>query len=894
MFPTMRVFALPVVLCLLAASLGAQSYTRFQTTLAYAERGGAPVPATLVGDLDDGALAYILPFDFPFFDRNYRQVFMNTNGQLAFSTADVTSAVTGSLAAPVGPVELRAAINVFRVDLCAGDRSQNLGIYPEAGRVVFQWRRVACAANAGAVYFNFQCHVFPNGNIELHYGPELVGFNQDTSFVSGIVSPSGGQSFAGFNNLLSVQTARPANGQLVTLAPTGYVYANGVDLTARLNAWPAASDFQGDNRTFVVGAFTLHPREAGGLVSGITVRHMSVAAMDGLSLVLYRDQGQIGVLEGNDVPLGGGPQSMAGASSTGFALSESIVAASVNYLLVVESTAFTTYFQRGINAAPFSILPALGDVACSVGVTGGLFSEVHEFASGPVARVAVSRFSETVPLARAGQSNVVLLSFELRNVPAHGNAIVTGMNFTLSLSGLAASDLSSCSLYREGSGSGGVDATDTLLSSISDPVSASLSFSCSEYLTQEGADYLLVCAVRGAFAGNGSVSASVTSLAYAVAGNVAPLGSAAGVAVLVAGTGNTVLLRPRPEASLAAMPVAATSSNNPANAFLLQTSFGTTTVSGLVFRGNTTGISGANLYRDSGSTPGRLDAGDTLVCAGVVVSGVSGTVTCTPPSPISIDAAGSTFLLTADFTAATAGVSHTLSLATADISALTAAAGANVTGCTLTVQPGSANGVDVNLFQMSRNAVFGGSQLAVLARLRFTGRGMGGDAPSLRLGFTHASGGAGKMVGLRALVFLEGAGPLGILDATDMLLYCREAAPLDDSVALPLLLTGSPLPVTGVRNLLICLGRASRPVSGEVTVAFKGIEGGTDVQWLATQTPQSTAVSVRNAAVNTVGGRDEYGDEGPRCSTGEDQSAVVTWLGLLALLVACTRWRRLA
>lgn len=888
MFVNARAAFLLAAVGLFASLLGAQTYTRTQTSATYVQRTGTTASATRIGNLDDGAWAFALPFDFAFFNRTYRQAFLTSNGSVCFTASAVTDASVSTLAVPVAGA-LRESIHVLRSDLAGNELLTNFSIHFEAGRVVLQWRDVASATNAGAYHLNFQCHLLESGNIELHYGPETVGFDQDLNWVSGLVDATGGTSFAGFNNLLSVQTLRPTAGQLVTFVPSGFTQQNGVELALRANGSPAQTDFKGQGSGKIVGSFTLKPRGSGGTISGITVNHFAAGLLEDFDLLIYRDSTNPGALDASDVPLGGGAQSMAGSTSTSFTLSEPITSVARNYLLVVNATSFDTYYERDVNALAFSI--GASDVTLDTTAWGGYISPVHEFAPGHVVRAGVSR-SQTGPnVARPGVWDVPLLSFELRNQPQFGNGIITQFTFALTLSGLSISDITDVAVFRDLGQRGIVDSADTLLDFVTNPASSTINLSCSEWISNNGSDYLLTFTLVNSNVSEGTVSAALSGASFSTGvGLITPTG-VSGPNVLVTQTGTTLLLRTRPDAALDGLPVGPSQINLPANAFYLVTSFASTTVTSMVFRGNTVGISAARLYQDVGSTRGRLDGSDVQVGGTpVIVSAVSGTVTFTFATPLPVNGGGLDMLLVVDLTAAAAGTSYQLSLDPSDISSIVPVAGVPVPGCFLEVHAGSANGVNISLVQLASSISLHSKDTAVLGRVVLNARGTGGSAPQLQLALLDAAGGVGNGSGFVLYMYLEGAGPLGVLDASDLLLNINDISPFSTLASIPLLAGGTPSPVTGVRNLLLCVRRHKWQFSGTTTVALRGFMGGTDVQLTTLPDAMGTRLtaSTQDPASSTPP-EDRDGRLEPSCSTGEGAG---WWLVALALLGAMRFARR--
>lgn len=891
MFVALRAACLLAAVGLFAGALAAQTYTRTQTSEAYAERTGNAIAATRIGDLDDGAWQVALPFSFPWFDRTCRQVFMTSNGSVAFGESSLTSNIVFPLTPPVGVIALQDAIHVFRTDLAGNELLKNFTAHAEPGRVVLQWRKVASKATAGACHFNFQCHLLSNGTIELHYGPEIVGFDQTLIFVSGLVDATGNSCFAGFGNTLTAQTSRPAANDVVTFVPSGFVQQNGVEVSVRAAGLPAQTDFKGLGSGRVVGSFTLTPRGAGGTVSSITVQHFAAGLTETFDLLIYRDMTNAGFLDAADVPIGGGAQSMAGSTSTTFTISEPITSIARHYLLVVNNTSFSTYYARGVNSAPFVVLGS--GLTVDTSAWGQYRTEEHEFAPGHVVRAGISRCDVAPSLALPGAWDRPLLSFELRNQPQFGNAIVTQFQFALSLAGLLVGDITDVALWRDLGRRGYVDSDDRLLSHVTNPLSTNINLPASEWISNSGSDYLLTFTLNAASVAEGTVSAALVGLNFSTGvGALTPSG-VYGNSVLCSQTGTTLLLRERPDARIDSLPVAATQANLPANAFNLITSFASTTVTSLVFRGDTTGLSAARLYLDNGGNTGRFDAGDTQVGGTpTIVSGMTGSVTFTFATPLAVNAGGSDLLLVVDLSGATPGSTVALSLDTSDIATVVPTAGVNTTGNSLVVQAGSANGVNITGVSLSSSVTLGPSEMKVLGTVQLTARGTGGGAPDINLAFLDAAGGVGDGSGFVLYMYLEGSGPLGALDSTDLLLNINDVSPFSTLATITLLDTGSSAAVTATRNILLCVRRHTLKFGGTATVAWRGFTGGTDVQLAAIPDAlRSRLTATFSDPAKPAPPSDEPPRLEPSCTSGEATGLMLVATSLLAALWLARRRR---
>jgi hypothetical protein len=122
------------------------------------EPAGEPIPVST-----GGAALVDLPFDFPFFGRAERRVFVQADGNLTFGQAALGSApgLSDFLSGPPRLAALFASLDPSR----GGTISARL----LADRAVFDWRDVP---GAGQINRNsFQAVLYPNGTIDVLYGP---------------------------------------------------------------------------------------------------------------------------------------------------------------------------------------------------------------------------------------------------------------------------------------------------------------------------------------------------------------------------------------------------------------------------------------------------------------------------------------------------------------------------------------------------------------------------------------------------------------------------------------------------------------------------------------------------------------------------------------------------
>ena len=174
---------------------GGSTRYRYQTSDssydASAASAGSPIPQ--FGD--DASTPADLPFDFPFFGHSYRQVFVNSDGNLTFSEGDatITDRSLGRMAA--GPPRIAGLF----MDLDPSRTPGGVRILGEPGRFVVSWVAVPAYQDFGFPQTQtFQIRLFPDGRIEFAYN----GVNTDAAVVG--ISPGG---LLGATSVVSFATA---------------------------------------------------------------------------------------------------------------------------------------------------------------------------------------------------------------------------------------------------------------------------------------------------------------------------------------------------------------------------------------------------------------------------------------------------------------------------------------------------------------------------------------------------------------------------------------------------------------------------------------------------------------------------------------------------------------
>ncbi len=129
---------------------------------------------------DDGLAVQQLPFDFPFYGKNYSQVFVSTDGSILFDNDFVYLREEASLRST-------KAISVFASDLLL-DTSNNQGIFYEGdnSHVTFHWK-ASLWGNSNA-NVDVAVTLYPDGTIKMFYGNNITN---NLSWASGISDGEG-------------------------------------------------------------------------------------------------------------------------------------------------------------------------------------------------------------------------------------------------------------------------------------------------------------------------------------------------------------------------------------------------------------------------------------------------------------------------------------------------------------------------------------------------------------------------------------------------------------------------------------------------------------------------------------------------------------------------------
>ncbi|MBX3473108.1 MAG: hypothetical protein KF754_01855 [Planctomycetes bacterium] len=870
-------------LCLLpvlaAGALNAQ-YTRTQTTGTYTQRTGTGIACRQLsdGNWDDNAMPVALPFSFQYFDRAYTTVWMGLNGRVTFKLGGATAfSIPANLNTVVSPSH-RNTVFLVGADLFGreGNISQTLQAYAESDRVVLQWRDVAKLGGSMVQHLNFQLHLLMNGNMEMHYGPEVSapGYTYAFNYVSGAVNLDGTATALGFGNSTAQQTARPAAGTIVTLTLTA---AATNTVTINQNPMPQPRIVVGAAFAVTLLSFRLVASGTGTTVTSLTFSHPDFQSLGcSVSLSLTGDQGVIGEYEGEAFL---GTPMTANSLTTVSSLSLALTAGqSMNLLLVASSTT--------IVGAP------LGACACVAAmpatVTGDAVSNTVRFVEIGMAYVLPGDPVPTRPAATAGSTRQRIMSFSVVQDTKSPAFSFSRLEFNLNLSGITLADITNVQLWQDAGVAGEWDAADVLLAS----GTAASTFSMSgftESSSVQGKAYLLTIDISAAFAGAGTVQVSPTTPPV---GAPAPWGMSAGDPVIVSGTSSCLVIRQIAQNRLSTLTAALSETGVIASQLELYAASGAGTVSSLTFQEalfSVSHLSDARLYLDAGTVPGRLDAGDTLVPVTATLN--AGNFNLVLTTPLSITSVPTRLLVMVDI-ASNATADMRFDLAGGNVASTFMNAVGAAYGTYLTHRAGSANGVDLSLTMLNTVLPLYTDNHVPVAVMSLTPRGSGGSAPYLSFGLLDTPCGRGAHSHIIFEAWLEGAGPTGQLDASDI--QCYGFSSPNDGVYVEY---GNTMlvPAGQTRNFLIVarfLASEAPLVRGPFQFEFRGFGGGTDTAWMPTGTqpylPPITTISHGTATPHGGGGSDDDGG----CSTGQGSA---NWLGLmagLAALAVASRLRR--
>lgn len=176
---------------------GAARYTYTVPGASY-DDAAAAAGTPLAGLADDDFRAVPLPFAFPFFGATYREIYVNSDGNLTFTAGDGSSLARSLARLNVGPPRLAPLYQ----DLDPSVGSGAVRVLSEAGRFVVSWVEVPEFRELGVGPLQtFQARLYPDGRIEFAWssiatsgavvGITPGGSKGQTALVSFATEPSG-------------------------------------------------------------------------------------------------------------------------------------------------------------------------------------------------------------------------------------------------------------------------------------------------------------------------------------------------------------------------------------------------------------------------------------------------------------------------------------------------------------------------------------------------------------------------------------------------------------------------------------------------------------------------------------------------------------------------------
>lgn len=172
---------------------GAGRYRYAVAALGY-DAGAAAQGTPLAALDDDDSRLLALPFGFPFFGATYRQVYVNSDGNLTFTAGDNASTARSLGRMTSGPPRISPLFD----DLDPSQTAGGVRVFADASRVVVSWVNVPEWQASGIGFQQtFQVRLYPDGRVEFSYS----GVNAS----SGVVGMAPG-NLAGGTSLVDFRT----------------------------------------------------------------------------------------------------------------------------------------------------------------------------------------------------------------------------------------------------------------------------------------------------------------------------------------------------------------------------------------------------------------------------------------------------------------------------------------------------------------------------------------------------------------------------------------------------------------------------------------------------------------------------------------------------------------
>ncbi|HKZ79229.1 MAG TPA: chitobiase/beta-hexosaminidase C-terminal domain-containing protein, partial [Pyrinomonadaceae bacterium] len=131
-------------------------------------------------NFDDFVNVVLLPFDFPFYDRVYRTVWISSNGVLYFGNAPIYDAISSTTV--LNGREMIAGLwDDLDMRTCFRSDSDVYAITPDNDRVIYRWQGVKftspdCPGSPNGQQVNFEIELHRDGTIQMRYGQNPLLF----------------------------------------------------------------------------------------------------------------------------------------------------------------------------------------------------------------------------------------------------------------------------------------------------------------------------------------------------------------------------------------------------------------------------------------------------------------------------------------------------------------------------------------------------------------------------------------------------------------------------------------------------------------------------------------------------------------------------------------------
>ncbi|MCL4730889.1 MAG: hypothetical protein KJ044_10700 [Planctomycetes bacterium] len=755
---------------------------------------------------------------------------MMPDGRATFTSDGFAAAPPYDLSTP-GP-DLHGTIFAFAANLWQVllEEPAAMQAYFESDRVVLQWREmghVGYSISCGYAQFSFQVHLRQDYAIEIHYGPEKLpsGYTESFLFTSGIVSPSGASTVNGLGNSSTPQSTRPANGDRVVFTPSGFTFQTGMELTHNALVGSMQKGKPGDTDV-VIASFRLRCHITNTTFTGLTLSFSSFVTG---TARLYRDIANAGALDPLfDTQLA---TAAAGSSITFSSFSESFLPGTeINYLVVVDITAVSNISEG------FARVTSL-----TTGTTtwwGTYYGLPFSMREGPAGTAAFTfrNYGSFEHLALTDGSERPVAEFELRAEPG-SNFTMTGVAVSLNaINGFNLAFVAEVRLHR-------MTATSSVMIGSMPPATNFTFAGLNEPATTAGQDYQVTILISNTYTGYGSIEVAVTQLLTSpsvvrLSGfNPNPrkfdvVGS--GIAQVYANNNR--------DGYLDVLPVQPGATNVPALSFYMKSSVAPPfTITNLIFGTTTTvAIAAARLYIDSGLQPGLVDAGDTGLSYTTTINATD--ITFSLIGGLTATFSGTNVLMVVDIAP---GAAPTTNLAFWLDQSDNAAANSflrcgysevaptvpRIYGPALDIRNGVAQaGIDITVERVTDNVTARPGQPVALFRITCAARGAGGLLPDLTFDVNFGFGGVGNSSGLRPILYLEGGGPLGVIDISDTAnAYNSLIGPLNSN-SLFSLAGGQMFCTTGQTRRFLFAVIQDETALGYCQIRLSGIHDGTNVQ----------------------------------------------------------------